>query len=195
MWHRCPAVYRSAIVQLENVTMCPPSLFKCKFFCNSWPSFVTRWSLLSLSDPLAYYISYNLQLFLLVIVNSHGYPVVAIYDCVNLLFIFQQNKSNSNQLTWPSPVVFADIYRSVSVLSFNREFFQTLAADHSAQMVCVIVWRCEVTHRAAETLRRRSSPVHPEMTHVLPGATASLSPKTRPPPPTPSYPHSSPSLS
>lgn len=142
-------------------------------------------------------LSYNLQLFLLVIANSHGYlsiPVVAIYDCVNLPFIFQQNKSNNNQLAWPSPVVFADIYRSVSVLSFNREFLQTLAADHCAQMVCVIVWRCEVTHRAAETLRRRSSLVHPEMTHVLPGAIASLSPKTHPPPPTPSYPHSSPSF-
>lgn len=62
-------------------------------------------------------LSYNLQLFLLVIVNSRGYwsiPVVAIGDCVNLLFIFQQNKSNNNQLAWPSPVVFADIYRSVS---------------------------------------------------------------------------------
>lgn len=65
------------------------------------------------------------------------------------------------------------------MLSVDREFSQTLAADHSAQMVCVIVWRCEAAHRAAETeLRRRSSPVHPEMTHVLPCAIASVSPHT-----------------
>lgn len=53
---------------------------------------------------------------------------------------------------WLAQVVFTNIYRSLSVLYFTREFWQTLAADLSVQMVRVIVWRCEVTH--AELPRR-----------------------------------------
>lgn len=92
-------VYHFAIIQLENATMCLRSLLKCKFFYNSCPSFVTRRSLWSLGAFLTYSgIVCNSFCWLLRIIpclrqhRQHrclSIHVVAICDCVNLLFISQ----------------------------------------------------------------------------------------------------------